>query len=81
MDDSPCPWQLHASVPKGSNSFLLRNMGDMDVRTCGGLPVDRAPTQFIAKHLLDKLRDNPSYKPSNLVKDIDRELKVKVPYK
>jgi hypothetical protein len=41
----------------------------------------QAPARFIARHFLDKLRDDPTYKPCQLRKDINRELNITVPYK
>lgn len=55
------------------------------VHTCGGIVEGgshpQAPARFIARHFLNKLRDDPTYKPCQLRKDINRELNITVPYK
>ena len=38
------------------------------------------PIKFIAKHIAKKLKEQPTYRPVDIVKDVQRELAVKIGY-
>ena len=83
-DDTPCPWRLNAYVPTHSVSYVVTRFDDKNSHTCSGLfhgKHPQAPARFLAQQFLSKLRDQPSYRPSDMRKDIKRELNIDIPYK
>ena len=83
-DTSPCPWRLNAYVSTQSVSYVVTRMDEKEVHICSGLfdgKHPQAPARFLAQQFLGKLRDQPSYRPSDMRKDIDHDLHIDIPYK
>lgn len=83
-NDEPCPWRLNANVRRHTASYVVTHMDEKEVHTCSGLfngIHPQAPARFLAQQFVEKLRDQPSYRPSDMRKDIGRELHINVPYK
>src|SRR5579859_5825006 len=76
-----CPWCLHASSVQGSSLFRIK-MYESE-HSCFGLNhrgQAQASRAFIAKHIADKLKEEPFYRPVDIVKDVQRQLGVKITY-
>jgi hypothetical protein len=74
-------WRLHASTVKAS--FFCRIKTYNDEHTCFGLDHNghaQAKLSFIAKHIFEKVKDQPNYRPVDIVKDVHRELSVRINY-
>jgi zinc finger SWIM domain-containing protein 3 len=81
---SPYPWRLNVYVPRHSVFYTITRMDVNEDHTCTGLfhgKYSQAPTRFFAKQFMGKLRHQPSYRPSDMQEDIQRELHITVPYK
>jgi zinc finger SWIM domain-containing protein 3 len=80
--EAECPWRLHSSSVSGSSLFRIRKYEDK--HTCFGLN-HRAHAQadkaFIATHIAEKLKEQPAYRPVDIVKDVQRELGVQISYR
>jgi hypothetical protein len=76
-----CPWHLHGST-FGEASFC-RIKDFHNEHTCFGINHIRhaqATRGYIAKHIAEKVKDQPRYSPIHIVKDVQRELGVKIGY-
>jgi zinc finger SWIM domain-containing protein 3 len=76
-----CLWRLHGSTVDGSSFCRIRTYNDQ--HTCFGLNHighAQASFAFIAKHIAAKLKEQSKYRPIDIVKDVHRELGVKVGY-
>jgi len=67
-----CPWRLHSSSIGGSSQDLKRPIPVFDSIT------SQADKTFIAKHIAEKLKEQLTYRPVDIVKDVQRELAVKI---
>ena len=78
-----CGWRIYASFHKRDQSFAIRNCNLK--HTCG---VDnlkdrshpKADSCWVSSIIKEKVRGEPSYKPCNIIKDIQRDFGVQVPY-
>jgi len=76
-----CPWRLHASSVQGSSPFRIKTYESE--HACFGINHQghaQASKAFLAKHIADKLKEQPSYRPVDIVRDVQRELGVKITY-
>ena len=76
-----CPWRLYASSIGGSKAFRVNAFnGD---HTCTGLTHaghKNATAKFVCDWILPKVRQQPHYRPSHLVKDMKTEFAVEITY-
>jgi MuDR family transposase len=76
-----CSWRLHGSTVKGSSFCRVRTYNDN--HTCFGLNHighAQASLAFIGKHIAERLKDQPTYRPVDIIKDVHRDLGVKISY-
>jgi hypothetical protein len=76
-----CSWRLHGSTVKGSSFCHVRTYNNE--HTCFGLNHvghAQASSGFIAKQIAEKLKDQSKYRPVDIIKDVHRELGVKIGY-
>src|SRR5271154_6992630 len=77
-----CPWRLYAApIFNGSTQFRIRIFNNEHI--CFGLNHcghDQATASFISKKIHEKIQEQPNYRPSDIKKDIRRELGVQITY-
>jgi zinc finger SWIM domain-containing protein 3 len=76
-----CPWRLHGSTVKGSSFCRIKTY--KDEHTCFGLNHighAQASSSFIAKQIAEKLKEQPTYGPVDIIKYVHRTLGVKIGY-
>lgn len=78
-----CKWRLHASkIDRKAPIFSIKNF--ISEHTCQG--ADRATNKeisssWLAEKIIDRLRENPDYRPSEIVQDLRTAAGIEVPYK
>ncbi|XP_073311436.1 uncharacterized protein [Primulina huaijiensis] len=78
-----CSWRIYASKYKADETFGIRKCclqhvcGEANLRTKGH---PKADSVWVANIVKDKLRGEPSYRPSAIVRDIHREYGVELKY-
>ena len=76
-----CPWRLYASSIEGSRIFRIKTF--KSEHTCFGInhPGNKQATAAsIASRIAEKLRDQPSYRPVDLVSDVKRDMGIEITY-
>ncbi|XP_031476140.1 uncharacterized protein LOC116247876 [Nymphaea colorata] len=76
-----CPWRVHAAKCPGGPTFTIRTL--RGVHTCEGVRNSRhqqASVGWVAKSVEARLRDNPRYKPKDILRDIRQQHGVAVSY-
>ncbi|XP_020526090.1 uncharacterized protein LOC18439216 isoform X2 [Amborella trichopoda] len=76
-----CTFRIHASHVCDLKKFRVRTMNPS--HTCKGLLNESHPqaqTYWIADKIKQHLKDNPQYKPRDIVRDIHREYGVQIRY-
>ncbi|MQM02407.1 hypothetical protein Taro_035174 [Colocasia esculenta] len=79
---SVCPWRLHASVVREGPQFAIKSLNN--IHTCGcdimsdGHP--RTSKKWVANAVKGKLVDKPTYRASEMMRDIRREYGISIPY-
>ena len=76
-----CPWCLYASSVEGSSIFRIKTF--KSEHSCFGInhPGNKQATAAsIASRIAEKLRDQPSYRPVDLVSDVKRDMDVEITY-
>jgi hypothetical protein len=81
-----CPWRLHASLittdeAGGSNIVEIKTL--TSEHTCNGVRTSRhnqAGASMVSAAIQGRVRDQPSYRPVEVVRDVLREQGVKVSY-
>ena len=66
-----CPWRLHASSVQGSSLFRIKTY--KSEHSCFGINHQghaQARKAFIDKQIADKLKNEPSYRPVDIVKNV-----------
>ncbi|KAF9602388.1 hypothetical protein IFM89_027464 [Coptis chinensis] len=80
--DFNCQWKVSASVTKRDNhTFILRKF--LDQHTCEADDENKyahATSPWVAKTLVDKMRDHPDYNPRDIQKEIFCEFGVSISY-
>ena len=82
-DNSPCPWRLNAYISTQSASYVVTRMDEKETHTCSGVlegKYPQAPARFLAQQYIVKICDQTSYRPSDMRKDVRRELNLDLPY-
>lgn len=77
-----CPWRVHAAKLPGVPTFTIRTIsGD---HTCGGithLGHQQASVEWVANTVEQRLRENPNYKPKEILEEIHRVHGITLSYK
>lgn len=77
-----CPWRVHAAKLPGVPTFTIRTIsGD---HMCGGishLGHHQASVEWVAHTVEQRLRENPNYKPKEILEDIHRVHGITLSYK
>lgn len=77
-----CPWRIHAAKLPGVPSFTIRTIHES--HTCGGishLGHQQASVQWVANSVEQCLRENPNYKPKEILEEIHRSHGITLSYK
>ncbi|MQL85859.1 hypothetical protein Taro_018382, partial [Colocasia esculenta] len=77
-----CPWRLHASVVHEDPEFAIKTLNN--IHSCGcdimsdGHP--RTSKKWVANAMKGKLVDKPTYRASEMMRDIRRDYGISIPY-
>ncbi|KAJ4789786.1 MuDR family transposase [Rhynchospora pubera] len=77
-----CPWRIHAAKLPGVPSFTIRTINDS--HSCSGighLGHQQASVQWVANSVEERLRENPHYKPKEILEEIHRMHGITLSYK
>ncbi|CAL5353687.1 unnamed protein product [Camellia sinensis] len=77
-----CPWRVHAAKLPGVPTFTIRTIHEE--HTCGGithLGHQQASVQWVANSVEQSLRENPHYKPKEILEEIHRVHGITLSYK
>ncbi|CAL2269531.1 unnamed protein product [Prunus armeniaca] len=77
-----CPWRIHAAKLPGVPTFTIRTI--QENHTCGGishLGHQQASVQWVANSVEQRLRENPNYKPKEILEEIHRVHGITLSYK
>lgn len=77
-----CPWRIHAAKLPGVPTFTIRTIHNQ--HTCGGithLGHQQASVQWVASSVEQSLRENPHYKPKEILEEIHRVHGITLSYK
>lgn len=77
-----CPWRIHAAKLPGVPTFTIRTIHES--HTCGGiahLGHQQASVQWVANSVEQRLRENPNYKPKEILEEIHRVHGITLSYK
>ncbi|KAL6515688.1 hypothetical protein OROHE_018722 [Orobanche hederae] len=76
-----CPWRIHVAKCPGIPTFTIRTLNGE--HTCEGvqnLHHQQASVGWVARSVEDRVRDNPQYKPKEILQDIRDQHGVAVSY-
>jgi len=76
-----CPWRLYASSVDETRIFRIRTY--RSEHSCYGIfhPGNKQATQsFIGNYISEKVKEQPEYRPKDIVQDMKRELGVEINY-
>lgn len=77
-----CPWRIHAAKLPGLPTFTIRTIHNQ--HSCGGithLGHQQASVQWVASSVEQSLRENPHYKPKEILEEIHRVHGITLSYK
>lgn len=77
-----CPWRIHAAKLPGVPTFTIRTIHKP--HSCGGithLGHQQASVQWVAESVEQRLRENPNYKPKEILEEIHRIHGIALTYK
>ncbi|MCL7030363.1 hypothetical protein MKW94_018938 [Papaver nudicaule] len=77
-----CPWRVHAARLPGVPTFTIRTINGG--HTCGGirhLGHQQASVEWVANSVEQRLRENPNYKPKDILEDIHKAHGITLSYK
>uniref|UniRef100_A0A5B7ARR7 SWIM-type domain-containing protein n=1 Tax=Davidia involucrata TaxID=16924 RepID=A0A5B7ARR7_DAVIN len=77
-----CPWRIHAAKLPGVPTFTIRTIHEQ--HNCGGithLGHQQASVQWVANSVERRLRENPNYKPKEILEEIHRVHGITLSYK
>ncbi|KAJ3674695.1 hypothetical protein LUZ60_005311 [Juncus effusus] len=77
-----CPWRIHAAKLPGVPTFTIRTIND--THNCSGishLGHQQASVQWVASSVEERLRENPHYKPKEILEEIHRMHGITLSYK
>ena len=77
-----CPWRIHASLIPDSTTVCIRTFVDdhQCVIPIFGRGHSQATQATIASKIIEKLHDQPTYRPKDIVQDIQRDLGIQINY-
>ncbi|KAF8392043.1 hypothetical protein HHK36_022383 [Tetracentron sinense] len=76
-----CPWRVHAAKCPGVSTFSIRTLhGEHTCEGVRNLHHQQASIGWVARSVEARLRDNPQYKPKEILQDIREEHGVAVSY-
>ncbi|KAJ6799223.1 uncharacterized protein M6B38_333555 [Iris pallida] len=76
-----CPWRIHVAKCPGVPTFSVRTLHGE--HTCGGVQNfhhQQATVGWVARSVEDRVRNNPQYKPKEILQDIREQHGVAVSY-
>ncbi|KAG6530842.1 uncharacterized protein LOC122046212 [Zingiber officinale] len=77
-----CPWRIHAAKLTGVPNFTIRTINE--THTCSGiyhLGHQQASVEWVANSVEEQLRENPHYKPKEILEEIHRMHGITLSYK
>lgn len=77
-----CPWRIHAAKLPGVPTFTIRTIRES--HACGGiahLGHQQASVQWVANSVEERIRENPNYKPKEILEEIHRVHGITLSYK
>ncbi|KAJ3687155.1 hypothetical protein LUZ61_016319 [Rhynchospora tenuis] len=77
-----CPWRIHAAKLPGVPTFTIRTINES--HSCSGishLGHQQASVQWVANSVEERLRENPHYKPKEILEEIHRMHGITLSYK
>ncbi|KAK4754724.1 hypothetical protein SAY87_002828 [Trapa incisa] len=77
-----CPWRVHAAKLPGVPTFTIRTINGE--HTCGGishLGHHQASVEWVANTVEQHLRENPNYRPKEILEEIHRAHGITLSYK
>lgn len=77
-----CPWKIRAVKLPNCESFAVRSLDG--THTCGRTALEghhQASVDWIVGLIADRLRDEPNYKPKEILHDIRTRYGITIPYK
>ncbi|WCJ43859.1 hypothetical protein M5689_024568 [Euphorbia peplus] len=77
-----CPWRIHAAKLPGVPTFTIRTIHES--HSCGGishLGHQQASVQWVANSVEQRLKENPNYKPKEILEEIHRVHGITLSYK
>ncbi|KAL9271799.1 hypothetical protein AKJ16_DCAP18849 [Drosera capensis] len=77
-----CPWRIHAAKLPGVPTFTIRTL--YGNHTCGGidhLGHQQASVEWVANSVEQRLRENPTCKPKDILEEIHRVHGITLSYK
>ncbi|XP_020084518.1 uncharacterized protein LOC109707566 [Ananas comosus] len=76
-----CPWRIHVAKCPGVPTFSIRTLhGEHTCEGVHNLHHQQATVGWVARSVEARLRDNPQYKPKEILQDIREEHGVAVSY-
>ena len=76
-----CDWRLHSSLVNGSTIVRIKTY--QSEHKCFGISHSghtQASHTFLAQKIADKVKEMPTYRPVDIVRDVQREMGVKITY-
>ncbi|KAJ9693872.1 hypothetical protein PVL29_009708 [Vitis rotundifolia] len=77
-----CPWRIHCAKLPGVPTFTIRTI--LESHTCGGithLGHQQASVQWVVSSVEQSLKENPHYKPKEILEEIHRVHGITLSYK
>ncbi|KAJ6757365.1 POLYPROTEIN putative-RELATED [Salix koriyanagi] len=77
-----CPWRIHAAKLPGVPTFTIRTIHESHI--CGGishLGHQQASVQWVANSVEQRLKENPNYRPKEILEEIHRVHGITLSYK
>lgn len=77
-----CPWRIHCAKVSNAPTFTIRTIHGS--HTCGGishLGHQQASVQWVADVVAEKLKENPHFKPKEILEEIYRVHGISLSYK
>ncbi|KAL0732408.1 hypothetical protein Bca4012_008617 [Brassica carinata] len=77
-----CPWRIHCAKLPNASTFTVRTVHN--THTCGGvshLGHQQANVQWVAEAVAEKVRENPLFKPKQILEEIHRTHGIALSYK
>ncbi|XP_077250785.1 uncharacterized protein LOC143890112 [Tasmannia lanceolata] len=76
-----CPWRVHVAKCPGVSTFSIRTLhGEHTCEGVRNLHHQQASVGWVARSVEARLRDNPQYKPKDILQDIREQHGVAVSY-